>query len=191
MNRYLVIVVLSTVVLLSCKTTKQNLDLDRNPKWGKAVEASSLKNMYKIDDGVYRSGQPSREDFTLLYRWGITEVLNLRNYYTDKDERDTVNIILYNVKMAAHRINEKDVIQALRLIKNRKGSILIHCKHGSDRTGLVVAMYRIIVQGWSREEAINEMKLGGYGFHGIYKNIIRFINKADVDKISQEINKSS
>lgn len=93
--------------------------------------------------------------------------------------------------MAAHRINEKDVIQALRLIKNRKGSILIHCKHGSDRTGLVVAMYRIIVQGWSREEAINEMKLGGYGFHGIYKNIIRFINKADVDKISQEINKSS
>ncbi len=42
--------------------------------------------------------------------------------------------------------------------------VLLHCYHGSDRTGASVAMYRIIFQNWSTTDALAEMKHGGYGF---------------------------
>lgn len=42
-------------------------------------------------------------------------------------------------------------------------------RHGSDRTGTMCALYRIAVQGWSKEDAIREMTAGGFGFHRIMR----------------------
>ena len=56
--------------------------------------------------------------------------------------------------------------------------LLVHCQHGADRTGTMCAMYRIVKQGWSADEAIKELEEGGYGFHSMWINIPRFIRKA-------------
>nr|HNI57084.1 protein-tyrosine-phosphatase [Elusimicrobiota bacterium] len=56
----------------------------------------------------------------------------------------------------------------------------VHCQHGSDRTGTMVAIYRIAVQGWSKESALDEMVNGGYGFHPLWKNLRRYIRNLDV-----------
>ena len=53
----------------------------------------------------------------------------------------------------------------------------VHCKHGADRTGTAVALYRIKVQNWDAEEAINEMVNGGYNFHRIYRHLKDFVRK--------------
>ena len=94
---------------------------------------------------------------------------------------------LHRVKMKAHSVDEEQLITALRIIKNRKSPIVIHCHHGSDRTGAVCALYRIIFQNISKEDAIREMTDGGFGFHRIYKNIIRTIEKADIERIKREV----
>ena len=52
-------------------------------------------------------------------------------------------------------------------IRRASGPVLVHCLHGSDRTGTIVAMYRIVEQGWTREAAIAEMTGGGYGYHAV------------------------
>ena len=39
-----------------------------------------------------------------------------------------------------------------------KRPVFVHCKHGADRTGTMVAFYRILFEGWSKDEAIREMK---------------------------------
>ena len=96
-------------------------------------------------------------------------------------------IKLYRLKMKAHSVSEDQLINALRIIKNRKGPIVFHCHHGSDRTGAVCAMYRIVFQGVSKQKAIQEMTEGGFGFHRIYKNIIRTIEKADIERIKREV----
>ena len=62
-----------------------------------------------------------------------------------------------------------------------------HCWHGSDRTGLVSAMYRIVFGGWSKKEAIDELINGGYGYHSMYKNISEFIEKVDIVAIKQRV----
>jgi protein tyrosine/serine phosphatase len=58
--------------------------------------------------------------------------------------------------------------------------VLIHCKHGLDRTGLVAAMYRIVAQGWSKQAALDEMEHGGYGDEDSLKRGIDYINRVDV-----------
>ena len=151
------------------------------------IDVLPLKNMYEIDKGVYRSEQPDKIDFQELQTFGIKEVLNLRFWHSDKDEAMETDIILHRVKMNAHHIENEDVVKALKIIKNRQGNILIHCKHGADRTGVICAMYRIIFQNWSKEDALDELKNGGFGHHSIFKNIARYIEKVDVEKIKLQI----
>ena len=55
--------------------------------------------------------------------------------------------------------------------------VLVHCQHGADRTGSMCALYRIMRQGWKVEDAITEMKDGGYGYHSIWCHLPRFIRK--------------
>ena len=159
----------------------------RNPEWAVPVTTMTVENMHKIDEGVYRSGQPTSENFSQLYGYGIREILNLRNWNSDDDEVKDVPLVLHRLKMRASKVSDENIVQALQMIKNRTGPILIHCWHGSDRTGAVSAMYRIIFQGWSKEQAIDEMMNGGYGFHSIYGNIPRYINNADIEELKVKV----
>ncbi|MDR2382626.1 MAG: tyrosine-protein phosphatase, partial [Prevotellaceae bacterium] len=146
------------------------------------------ENMYRVDEGIYRSEQPDREQFKALEKYGIKETLNLRYWHSDKKHAKDTNLDLHRVRMNAHDANDFDVVAALRIIKNRKGPILIHCHHGSDRTGLIVAMYNIVFRNKSKTEAIDEMLNGGFGFHKIYDNIVRYINNVNVDNIRKQVN---
>ncbi|MCI7070948.1 MAG: dual specificity protein phosphatase family protein [Bacteroides pyogenes] len=152
-----------------------------------ALEGCKLTNLYKIDEGVYRSEQPSSIDFKVLEEYGIGEILNLRNRHSDDDEAKGTGLTLHRVRTKAHAINEKQLIASLRIIYHRKRPVLIHCHHGSDRTGAVCALYRIVFQGFSKERAIEEMVRGGFGFHRIYQNIIRLIRQADIERIRKEV----
>lgn len=169
-------------VVFSISLFSQELKLEKI-----TLPDSELTNLYKIDSGVYRSEQPSQTDFKALEKYGIGEVLNLRNRHSDNDEAQGTSIKLHRVKTKAHAISEEQLITALRIIKNRKAPIVIHCHHGSDRTGAVCALYRIVFQNVSKEDAIREMTKGGFGFHRIYKNIVRRIREADIERIRQEI----
>ena len=155
-------------IVLSVSLFGQNLKADKI-----ILSDSDLTNLYQIDSGVYRSEQPSKEGFKALEKYGIGEVLNLRNRHSDDDEAKGTSIKLHRVKTKAHSIS--------------KAPIVFHCHHGSDRTGAVCAFYRIIFQNVSKEDAIHEMTEGGYGFHRIYKNIIRRIKEANVEQIRKEV----
>jgi protein tyrosine/serine phosphatase len=84
--------------------------------------------------------------------------------------------------MNALSITRDGIISALKLIKSAegRGPVLVHCKHGADRTGVVIAMYRILYQGWTKEQAVDEMENGGYNFHSIFINIPNFIKNANI-----------
>lgn len=161
-------------------------DQDRPAAWATPVHAEHLKNFYKLDDKVYRSAQPGKKGFKELTTLGIRNVLSFRDYHSDDEGKD-FGLNLYRIKMEAGDITAEKVVEALRVIRNAQGPILIHCWHGSDRTGLVSAMYRIVFQGWSRENALEELMNGGYGYHSLYKNIPEFIRQADVEKIKQAV----
>jgi hypothetical protein len=60
----------------------------------------------------------------------------------------------------------------------------VHCHHGSDRTGMMVAVYRAVVQGWPMDKAIDEMINGGFGFHEIYRPFtVPFLKRLDIEAL--------
>lgn len=79
--------------------------------------------------------------------------------------------------MSADDVTSSQLLQAVELIEQLKEPVVVHCWHGSDRTGAVVAAYRILKQGWSKEQAISEMVNGGYGFHLIYWDIVEVLQQ--------------
>ncbi len=158
----------------------------RPETWATPVSSVHLRNFYKIDDKVYRSAQPDRKGFQELKALGVRNVLSFRDYHSDDDGKDS-GLNLYRVKMEAGDITTAKVVEALRIIRNSEGPVLIHCWHGSDRTGLVSAMYRMVFQGWSKDEAIDELMHGGYGYHALYKNIPEFIRRADIEDIRKQV----
>lgn len=85
-------------------------------------------------------------------------------------------------------MSQDDILHALTIIKNTQTPLLIHCWHGSDRTGTIVAAYRIVFQNWSKAQAIDEMIHGGYGYHrSIYPQLIVLIHKLDTPAMKKSL----
>jgi len=159
----------------------------RPEHWAQPVIGSTLKNWYKIDDHLYRSEQPSADEFRVIYGFGIKAVLNLRTYHDDDFGATGTKLKLYRHKVSAGKIGYKDIVKALRIIKKEPRPILVHCLHGSDRTGAVCAAYRIVFHNWSKEQAVDELINGGYGFHSIFDNIPNLILEIDVEKLKRDV----
>jgi protein tyrosine/serine phosphatase len=65
--------------------------------------------------------------------------------------------------------------------------LMIHCQHGADRTGALVALYRVVVQGWTKEMAIEEMNRGGYHHSSLWRNLDRYVMRADVEALRKAL----
>jgi protein tyrosine/serine phosphatase len=180
----------STVLLIVVPFASTLIAAEKQPRpetWATPVASDHIKNFYQLDDKLYRSAQPEGKGFQELEKLGIKNVLSFRDYHSDSDEAKGTTIRLFRVEMEAGEITDDKVIEALRIIKNAEGPILIHCWHGSDRTGLISALYRILFQGWSRKDAIDELMNGGYGYHSMYENIPEYLRQADIDTIKKQV----
>ena len=160
----------------------------RPDTWAKPVIGSELENFYKIDDILYRCEQPDDDGMEELEAFGIKSILNFRDHHDDEGEAEDTKLKLYRVEMNAGSITYAQVIESLRIIHNAPKPVAIHCWHGSDRTGCVAAAYRVVFQGWSKADAIDELRHGGYGFHAsFYGNIPRLINVLDAEEAKKAV----
>jgi len=163
---------------------------DRPAQWAIPIKMTGVDNLHKINDGLYRSAQPTKEGMMNLERMGIKRIINLRSFHSDSDELKGTALLNDALSVKTWHIEDEDVIRVLRILRKKEnGPFLIHCQHGADRTGVMSAMYRIVVQGWSKDEAIKEMVDGGYGFHSMWSNIIQYVINVDVDMIKGELTK--
>lgn len=146
-----------------------------------------LKNFYRIGKDVYRSDQPSAACFRELEKFGIREVLNLRCFHSDIKEARETSIRLHHLRTRATLLSLDDLIEAMRIIRDKQGPLLFHCWHGSDRTGAVAAMYRMVFQGIPKQQALDEMVEGIFGFHMIFDNLIDTIEEANISQIRKTL----
>jgi protein tyrosine/serine phosphatase len=161
----------------------------RPAQWATKVELPGVQNLYKITDNLYRSQQPSEAGFKALKeQLGIKTVVNLRAFHSDKEKMSGLGLLNEELSVKTWHIEDEDVVKVLSILRKKEnGPFLIHCQHGADRTGLMSAMYRIVEQGWTKDEAISEMVNGGYGFHAMWSNIIQYIKQVDVNKIKNAV----
>lgn len=154
----------------------------RPAQWAQPVAAHY--NLYRISPTLYRSALPDSGAVPLLETLKVGTVINFLPE-SDASWLQAPGIKQVQLPYHTNHVDDADVLAALRAIQSAEsdGPVLMHCKHGSDRTGLMSAMYRVVVQGWSKEEALNEMTGGGFGDSSHFKDGIRYMMQADVDKL--------
>ena len=154
----------------------------RPPQWAQPVDAHY--NLYQMSPTLYRSALPDSRAMPLLQQLHVSTVIN---FLPEADSRwlTAPGIKQVQLEYRTNHVDDADVLSALRAIQSAEsqGPVLMHCKHGSDRTGLISAMYRVVIQGWSKEDALNEMTQGGFGDSSHFKDGIRYMMQADVDKL--------
>jgi protein tyrosine/serine phosphatase len=139
----------------------------------KAVEG--IKYVAKVNPGVYRGSNPKEEGINELRKLGVRTVINLRKKGDDEGE------LVENAGMRyewiplrkTHAPDSDQVERFFDIIRDRTAyPIYVHCLYGVDRTGTMMALYRIREQGWSNEDALAEMS--HFGDHG-FKDMRSFI----------------
>ena len=188
--RFRLITIYTFLVLffLGCGTSQPIEIANRPLDWAKKVELNPMYNLYKVDDDLYRSEQPTKEGMEALESMGIKSIVNVRNIFNDRREGKATKLDLYKKRINTWTIKYSEIIDALRLIQKAPKPVLIHCKHGSDRTGCIVAAYRMAFMNWTKEEAIKEFQLGGYGYHeDAFPNILKLLKSIEVEKLIEDL----
>lgn len=135
---------------------------------------SPIRNFCVVVPGVlWRAEAPSRADARWLVEHGVGSVVSLglhvrRSFDTARiDPRVAHSVTYYGMpdfhalQVLTHRHLDEHVALALAIIHEAPKPVLVSCRAGVDRTGVVVAAYRMLIDGMSSKEAIAEMD----GFH--------------------------
>jgi hypothetical protein len=153
----------------------------RPEEWATAVAGTTVGNLYRIEDGFYRGAQPTASGIKELSGLGVRSILDLAGGLGDARFVSGDSVKLFHVPMSAWGLHDDLVLQALRIMADPANRpLMVHCQHGADRTGALVALYRVVVQGWTKEAAVREMNAGGYHHSFLFKNLDRYVQRADV-----------
>lgn len=181
--RCLLAICLSLAALLNLtRALADDSALPRPAEWAQSVEVQY--NLFQMSPTLYRSALPDRGAVPLLEKLKVGTVITFLPE-SDSSWLSTPGIAQVQLPYRTNHVDDADVLKALRAIQSAeaKGPVLMHCKHGSDRTGLIAAMYRVVLQGWSKEDALNEMTQGGFGDSTHFKDGVRYMMQADADKL--------
>lgn len=136
------------------------------------AEASSnvedIPNLFKMHDGLYRGGRVTALGMKQLKKMGVTTILNIENdeeaIAADKKFAEANGLRYISIPFDTFKKpSDAKVDYVLKLLQDRSlGPIYLHCKHGRDRTGMIMGLYRVFVDGWHPKAAYKEMKQRGF-----------------------------
>jgi protein tyrosine phosphatase (PTP) superfamily phosphohydrolase (DUF442 family) len=153
-----------------------------NARWAVPVQRPGLPNLHRVSATLYRGAQPTAEGFRELRQLGVKTVVNLRAFHSDRHRLRGLDLGYEHIDFKSWHAEKEDLVRFLKITTDpERQPVFVHCQHGADRTGTAVAVYRLCVEGWSKDETIEEMTRGGFGFHPLWVNLIHFVRGLDVE----------
>ena len=140
--------------------------------------SEGIANFGKVNDKLYRGAQPDAAGITNLARLGVKTILNLRMtndvWKAEAAEARANGLTYTNVPMKGlGRPAPGQVAKALTIIETLPSPVFVHCEHGCDRTGTIIACYRIRHDQWSGEAALQEAR--HYGISAFARRMRKYI----------------
>jgi uncharacterized protein (TIGR01244 family) len=134
-----------------------------------SIEVTGVPNFHQTNEHVLRGGQPTAEAWPGLAKLGVKTVIDLRrtdeHSTTEEAQAVTAAGMKYvNVPMKGVVAPTGDQINQVLALLNSGEPVFVHCHRGADRTGAVIACYRIAHDGWSSKQALSEAKSFGMGW---------------------------
>jgi tyrosine-protein phosphatase SIW14 len=162
--------------------------LPRNAAAEEAVVDVPIARFRQVDEHLYRGAQPTTLGLTRLHALGVRTILNVRDdgdAAVEHEQRLVESLGMQfvhipikdgNIFNWSRRIPTDTVTRFFEVLASVPGPVFIHCKRGTDRTGALVAIYRIAHNGWDAARALAEANERGMRpwYRGLRKQIETF-----------------
>jgi len=140
----------------------------------------SLPNSACVTPTLYRGAQPKREGYAELKKLGIEIVIDFRTeddeIHTEQDHVESLGMRFVSLPWSSwHNPRRDEIISFFSLLRENAGKkIFVHCEFGSDRTGLMIALYRLVSDRWTPDQAMEEMK--AFHYHSfLYSHLGKYV----------------
>ena len=148
---------------------------------GEKLKIAGVPNAGKVSDALLRGAQPSTRGFAELKKLGVTTIVDLRGnrgeVKWERTQSEALGMRFVNIPVLGWTSpGDAQVAQFLKLFDEKNQKIFVHCRYGEDRTGVMVAAYRIAEQKWSADEALREMNSFGFHYH-LYRGMRAYVLK--------------
>jgi protein tyrosine/serine phosphatase len=143
----------AVIILLASAATAARADESAYPE---------LPNFHKVDERLSRGGQPTAGGIARLKELGVRTIVNLRHEpkRVKAEEKEALEAGLRYFSVPMHGLSRPTSEQVTRVFalfdEEENWPVFVHCKAGADRTGVMVALYRVARAGWTAERAIRE-----------------------------------
>ncbi len=148
--------------------TKDNFENSYNAYMDE-VYADAIPEYHVVNDGIIRGGRPQKGDLAALKKQGIKTIINIDDADSSAERTEAIKLGLNFIASPMSAFKSPNDAQVNKILSQLQDHslmpIFIHCKHGQDRTGMIIGLYRYQVDKWSARSAYSEMNK--FGFHPI------------------------
>ncbi len=146
------------------------------------LNLAGVPNAGKVSEMMLRGAQPSAQGLAELKKLGVTTIVDLRGnrgpVAWERAQAESLGMRFVNIPVRGWSPpNDAQVAQFLKLVQeDPTKKIFVHCHYGEDRTGVMVATYRIAQQNWTPEQAAAEMNSFGFHHH-LYQSMKSYVRE--------------
>jgi uncharacterized protein (TIGR01244 family) len=132
-----------------------------------SLQVSGVGNFHQVNDHIYRGAQPTDAGFQSLAKLGVKTIIDLREAdsrsLAEKKVVEAAGMRYVNVPLNGMEAPPPSSVEKVIAMFNdaSSGPVFVHCRRGADRTGTIVACYRIAHDGWTNAKALSEAKSNG------------------------------
>ena len=181
-------------LLAGCGLGEANLERDAQAEadsgrtWAEPLDCQGAPNFHRVSGGLYRGAQPTADGMRNLKAMGVRTIVNLRHLHSGPDKSALKGLAYERLYVNPLFPRDKDVVRFLQIATDpARQPVFVHCRYGADRAGLMCAAYRVVAEGWTKKQAIAEWTQGGFGFHDICWDLVKYFRKLDLAWINRRL----
>ena len=145
-----------------------------------------VTNFAKLDEALWRGGQPTAEGFKELEKAGVRTIVSFRHDHDDLPLLKGTKLRYLRIPSRAWHGRETNIVTFLKVMEDPANwPVFIHCAQGRDRTGYNAATYRIVVQGWKPDDALREMH--AFQFNRVWVANPAFVRRIEPKRIKTKV----
>ena len=149
---------------------------------------TGVENFAMVEDGLYRGGQPSYDGIQQLKSNGVRTVIDLRHDRNPAERMwvEEAGMAYVNIRTDPGLVEPAKISRFLKEVDEAQRPIFVHCRRGRDRTGLQIAVYRMVEQDWPREAALKELYAHGHQWLA-FPGIARYVRTFDPQQFESKL----